>query len=82
MRGLTGYATITGPNGQVKEQDTFTCAHCNSVHHVKPFQRDFTRCGMCDALICEQCVGQKCVPFEKRLAEMEARYNARRSYGL
>jgi len=78
MRGLTGYATLTLPDGQRRERDTFTCCHCQRIVHVKPFQREFTRCGMCDALICQQCVGKECVPFEKKLAAMEAR----RSYGV
>jgi hypothetical protein len=72
-RGLTGYATLTVPGEVVQERETFTCCHCQSIVHVRPFQRDFTRCSLCDALICPKCVGQKCVPFEKRLAAMEAR---------
>jgi len=79
MRGLTGYATLTGPFGPVKEADTFTCHHCNKVVHVKPFERRFTRCGMCDRLICEQCVGKGCDPFEKKLERMERAAALRRA---
>lgn len=82
MRGLTGYATLTGPEG-VKEADTFTCFHCQAIRHVKPFQRDFTRCAMCDNLICENCKARAvCDPFEEKLKRIEARGAALRSYGV
>lgn len=93
MRGLTGYATLTEPVGSVKERDTFTCAHCNRVRHAEPYargflvlcsngkyrQHEYVRCGNCDALICEQCVGKGCTPFEEQLKRMEARGALRRA---
>ena len=78
MRGVTGYATWTGPLG-TQESDTFTCFHCNSVQHVHFGQRKFTRCGRCSELICQQCIGRGCVPFEKKL---EAQIRAMELYQM
>lgn len=72
MRDISGYATLTMPFGTMKEADTFTCYHCNGVVHVKPRERDFTRCGICDHLICQPCRGKGCTPFEKKLEAHEA----------
>jgi hypothetical protein len=66
MRGISGYAIVTGPLG-VKESDTFNCFHCGHVEHVHFGQRQFTRCGHCSQLICPQCIGKGCKPFEKKL---------------
>lgn len=86
-KSISGYATLTSPTGQVREADTFTCAHCNSIRHVMPKGRGFiaydpqtnarreheyTRCGMCSELICEMCLGLGCMPFEKKLEAFEA----------
>lgn len=85
MRGLSGYATLTNPLGSVRERETFTCGHCNSIRHTEPYARgflvpladgtfakhEFLRCGQCDRLICEQCAGKECLPFEKKLREHE-----------
>jgi hypothetical protein len=39
-------------------------------------------CQRCCTLICSRCVGQKCVPFEEKLAEMERKAeNDRRVHG-
>ena len=78
MRGTTGYATLFDPDfrgGHPKEADTFTCGHCNRIVHIKPMAPlgDLGgRCGMCDTLICPDCVrtGQ-CDPFEEKLKRME-----------
>ena len=82
-RGLTGYATLTGPLGAIRESSTFTCAHCNSVRHVQARQSPESiggLCYVCNELICEQCVGKGCDPLEEKLKRIEARYHALRSY--
>jgi hypothetical protein len=79
LRGTSGYATLYDPDfrgGHPKEADTFTCAHCNRIIHVKPkapLEDLGGRCNMCDDLICPDCVrtGQ-CDPFEEKLKRMEA----------
>jgi len=88
MRGTKGYLIITDPDPQRskgetarEEYDTFTCAHCNTVHKVKPMAKTFEapgRCFQCDQLICQKCLGFGCTPFERKLEEMEARDRFRR----
>jgi hypothetical protein len=71
-----GYARIDDPDGSTIECDTFTCAHCNRIVHVKPKQRPEDvggLCKQCMGLICPHCVGRACVPFLKRIDMMEQR---------
>ena len=85
MRNAGGYSCITDPDLGTIESDTFTCKHCNRVVMVKPKTSPTDAggmCGMCAGLICPACVADgRCLPFEERLARMEARDVARRSYG-
>lgn len=96
MRKPQGYATLVGPpsslagqrtplevNGEV---DTFTCGHCQHIIHVPP-KADPANvgglCKQCMTLICPSCVDKMtCTPWELQMQIMEARYAARRSYGL
>lgn len=87
MRKAGGYGFYTTVEGNVvDEHDTFTCAHCNSVVKVEPFQRPEDlggQCTLCNAPICPKCADLGvCFPFEKRLEESEAKQEALRSYGL
>jgi len=77
----TGYAQIFYPI--VKEFDTFTCSHCNSIAKMKPFHRPEDTHGFCDKcckLICPRCLnkakknGEKCDPWEEKMQRAEARY--------
>lgn len=87
MRGVGGYLIITDPDPQrsrgqqaVQEWDTFTCAHCQRVQQVKPLAKSHEspgRCFACDKLICQQCLGKGCTPFEKKLEEYERRMQFR-----
>lgn len=78
-----GYASITTPDGRVREADTFTCGHCQRIVHVKagasPYEMGGA-CSICGTLVCPKCVGQGCDPFEEKLKRMEARMDAQRSY--
>lgn len=68
----------------VTEYDTSTCFHCNRVTHIKPRMDPAEMgglCKICMKLICRYCVGEPCVPFEKKIEAMEKREIARRSYG-
>lgn len=69
---------------QTVEMDTYKCAHCQAIKHVKPKERPEDiggLCYVCSGLICSACVGKGCDPFEEKLKRMEARDEARRSYG-
>jgi hypothetical protein len=83
MRNPQGYATITDVNGS-KEQDTFTCSHCQKIVGVKPLMAPEEFGGMCKVcykLICPRCVGVgACTPFERQMEIEEARERARKSY--
>jgi hypothetical protein len=69
------------PLGQVKEMDTFTCAHCNSIRHVKPFCDPADLGGLCKCcmgVVCEKCVGGGCDPIMKKIERQEAAGRAKR----
>ena len=73
-KALTGLGTLSSPNG-IKEMATFTCAHCQSVRHVKPYcdPADLGGlCRICMGVVCEQCVGRGCDPLEEKLKRQEA----------
>ncbi len=82
-RGQGGYLVITDPNaGTVKERDTFTCFHCNNIVIVE-YKADPESlggfCRLCMKNVCKNCLGQGCLPFEKKLEQMEAQDRFRRS---
>lgn len=86
MRKPQGYATIVEPGRQTVEIDTFTCAHCNRIVHVKPRANPEDvggLCKMCMGLVCPSCMANAaCDVFEKKLERIEARDRFRRSAGL
>lgn len=86
-----GYATLTEPDGRLRERDTFTCGHCQRIVHVPPAADPASLGGFCCAcgqLICPRCYHQRtvggaaCVTWERRMEQAEARDRALRSYGL
>jgi hypothetical protein len=85
MRSPGGYLCIDGHMGR-QECDTFTCVHCNRIVVVKPKDRPEDvggMCGGCYGLICKTCAADGgCKTIERRMEELEARYNVLRSYGL
>lgn len=81
MRNAGGYAVIFDPEAGVREADTFTCFHCNSVVHVKAraMPDEFgSMCRMCMKMVCAKCADGSCTPFEKRLEAIEALDRKRR----
>lgn len=67
------------------EYDTTVCSHCNSITHVKARMDPAEIGGFCRAcmkLVCRYCANGPCVPFMKKLDEMEKRDIALRSYGV
>ena len=80
MARVGGYALTTGLWGEVEEYDTFTCPHCNGVCVIHPgsgTQRGY--CFRCNLPTCgrEHCM--TCIPFERKMEEMEARYRLRKA---
>lgn len=70
-----GYAHWFNGQGPDMEQDSITCCHCNRVVFIEPFKpvEEFTGwCMSCMKFICLLCAERgECVPFEKRLIQME-----------
>jgi hypothetical protein len=67
----------------VTEMDTFVCVHCNRNMHVKPFapmDQFGSMCRNCMKMTCPTCADGPCVPFQKRLEEMERKDYTRRQY--
>ncbi len=74
MRRPGGYGHWFNGQGRDLERDTFTCKHCNSVVFVEPFQDPAAAggwCMNCAALICRECAGRECRPFERQLEREE-----------
>ena len=82
IRGYSGYATLTSPEGFRREADTFTCGHCNTVVHIRPktaLEDLGGRCAVCDTLICGKCVKTgRCDPVEEKLKRVEKTNDFRR----
>jgi hypothetical protein len=55
------------------EFDTYSCAHCNSVRHASPVNKDkdYYFCRNCMARICSQCADYPCTPFMKKVEAAE-----------
>lgn len=69
----------------MSEMDTFSCCHCGNIVHVKPMvpMDEFgSMCRNCMQMVCPACADGPCIPFEKKLDEMEKREAILRSYGL
>lgn len=82
MRKPGGYALWSGGPLPDIEMDTFTCAHCNSVVFVKPFEDPTSVGGWCIKCadhLCWRCAGTGvCAPWEKQMEAMEAADRVRR----
>lgn len=80
---LDGFQRAEVRAGQ-NEFDTMSCGHCNCIIHVKARHRPEDIGGLCKQCmrpICGPCVDDgRCIPFEKKLLEMEERERIRRSY--
>lgn len=74
-RGNMGYGYEVGLWGEVREEDTFTCQHCNKITSVKAYERPEDAggmCGVCAGLICKECHAKReCLPLEKWLDMIE-----------
>lgn len=86
MRNPDGYMIITDPDargGVALECDTVRCAHCQRIVPIKPGASASDAggfCMRCAAAICGPCADHgKCVPFERKLEQMERRDRLLRS---
>lgn len=69
-----GVAEWTHAGGQSLTRPTFTCCHCNNVTIVDVGARPEDCggfCRMCMKPTCRSCADGACVPFERRLEEIE-----------
>lgn len=72
------------PSG-VTEFDTFSCCHCNRVIHIKagaPMDEFGSMCRSCMKMTCPACADGPCVPFMKKIEQMEQKEYIRRQYEL
>jgi hypothetical protein len=85
MRQPQGYGVTDSPEGR-REQDTFTCFHCQRIVAVRPLMDAADMGGLCKVcmrLICMECVAKlTCTPWEKAMEQIEARDRFLRSVGL
>lgn len=82
MKGL-GYTFTTDGNGNTQEGESFTCFHCQKIVIIPPKSRPEDMgglCYLCYRLVCPNCVGKDCDPFEEKRKRLEASYLARKSY--
>ena len=80
MGRVGGYGILTGSSAEIEELDTFTCCHCNGVQFIRPgsgTQRGY--CFNCNQPTCgkERCLN--CIPFERKMEEMENRHRLRKA---
>ena len=76
MRNPLGMGIMHFGDGAVVERDSTTCAHCQKVTFVKPFQDPTDLggfCRQCMKNICSRCAdGGTCTPWEKQMEIREA----------
>ena len=71
-----GAVEISGPGG-VTSYETFTCCHCNRICRVPPPDSPLMgycgRCHMRECVPCAQKLNGRCLPFERKLEQYEAK---------
>lgn len=82
-----GRITVTGPAKGTQESDSMTCTHCNKVWIVRSSNPTIKAdpggwCRNCMAMICPNCAGKECMPFQKALELYESRQRLFREIGL
>lgn len=86
MRNPGGYAIWVGEEGVLREQDTFTCCHCNTIVFVKPAAPPSESggfCRLCMKPTCGPCADKgECTPFEKKLEAIERSDRLARAAGI
>jgi len=73
-------------DGETRNYDTFTCAHCQYITVVKPRMDPADMGGLCKqcmGLICRACVAYgQCTTWEAQMEKIESRDRFRRQCGL
>ena len=87
MKVVQGYGIEWYPRGDgpTREWDTFTCNHCQRVIRFEKRKEAHElggHCLVCDCMICDECVGKGCTPFEEKIREQETRAANRKSYEI
>jgi len=80
-----GVAEWTHAGGATNTLATFTCCHCNNVTIVPPRAAADDLGGFCRQCMkqtCKACASGACVPFERKLEQIEARGRLLASMGL
>ena len=78
-RRAQGYATISDPDAaRTIEMDTYTCHHCNSVHHLHNHLGQRLDpggfCMACMKQICGPCADTgHCDPYSKKMDRVEGK---------
>ena len=72
-------------NADTYETDTATCCHCNRVVHIKamrPMDEFGSFCRSCMKYVCPTCADGPCIPFLKKIEELEQKDYIRKQYDL
>lgn len=72
-RKASGYFEVTGIAGELRRGDTLSCCHCGTMWVVAPGS-GITRgyCVPCMKYTCGNPACDPCVPYERRLENIEA----------
>ena len=84
MQKPGGFGTYFGPWGEITETHSSTCAHCQRITEFSSLRRMTDHvdiCRRCMKLVCLDCAGRDCRPFEKWLEAEEARGRFLRDIG-
>ena len=75
-----GINFYTDPYGTVIESYSSTCSHCQHItdfNSKKVMMDHVDLCRGCMKLICLECVGKPCLPYEKQAEIQEKEYKLR-----
>lgn len=78
-----GYAETFDGNGNVVVKERLTCVHCQQIFDKPGPGEEVGFCHFCFCQVCAQCGKlDKCDPFEKKLARMEASARLLKEIGI
>jgi hypothetical protein len=80
-----GVGIYTDPDGRQTETHCSTCAHCQRISEfpsLRVMHEHVDICRSCMRLVCRDCAGRPCRPWELEMEKQEARYRFLKSAGL